>query len=76
MTVGYKRTAIARIGVALAFICGLIGLLAGLIDRTWRLGAIGWFTGGTLLALIAIFALLDGAIGFQKARIASPSARP
>lgn len=73
MRVGYKRTLIARFGAALGFVCGLIGLLAGLTDHTWKLGAIGWFTGGGLLAIIALFILVDGAIAFQKARIAPHS---
>ena len=66
---GMKRTSIARIAAALGFFCGLLGLLAGLMDRTWKLGSIGWLAGGTLLLLIALFVLLDGAFAFQKARI-------
>ena len=52
----------------LGFVCGLVGLEAGLMDHTWRLGSIGWFTGGTLLTLIAVFILLDGAIAFEKTK--------
>lgn len=66
---GTKRTAIARAAAALGFLCGSLGLLAGLMGRTWKLGSIGWFTGGALLLLIALFVLLDGAFAFQKARI-------
>lgn len=73
MRVGYKRTLIARLGAALGFVCGLIGLLAGLTDHTWKLGSIGWFTGGGLLTMIALFILVDGAIAFQKARMAPHS---
>ncbi|MBI4402302.1 MAG: hypothetical protein HY581_11795 [Nitrospirae bacterium] len=73
MIVGYKRTVIARIGAALGFVCGLLGLLAGLTNHTWKLGSIGWFTGGALLTLIAVFVLVDGAVAFQKARMASRS---
>lgn len=73
MRVGYKRTLIARLGAALGFVCGLIGLLAGLTDHTWKLGSIGWFTGGGLLTIIALFILVDGAIAFQKARMAPHS---
>ena len=64
--VGYKRTMIARIGAALGFVCGIIGLLAGLTGHLWKLWPLGWFTGGTLLTLIAIYVLLDGMIAFQK----------
>ncbi len=73
MRVGYKRTLIARLGAALGFACGVIGLLAGLTDHSWKLGTIGWFTGGGLLTLIALFILVDGAIAFQKARMAPHS---
>jgi len=58
----------ARIGAALGFLCGVIGLLAGLTFHTWKLGSVGWFTGGTLLALLAVYALADGAIAFAKAQ--------
>ena len=40
MQVGTKRTFIARIAGALGFVCGVIGLLAGLTAHTWKLGAI------------------------------------
>jgi hypothetical protein len=73
MRVGYKRTLAARIGAGLAFLCGGTGLMAGLTDHTWKLGPIGWFTGGVLLSLIAAFVLIDGAIAFQKARMAPRS---
>jgi hypothetical protein len=69
MGIGYKRTMLGRIGAALGFVCGTIGLLAGLADRTWKLGSLGWFTSGTLLTLIALFAILDGAIASQRGRL-------
>ena len=46
MTIEETRTYIARVGAALGFVCGLIGLLAGLTGHSWKLGPIGWFTGG------------------------------
>jgi hypothetical protein len=57
-----------RIGAALGFVCGFIGLLAGLTGYTWKLWPMGWFTGGSLLTLIAVFLLLDGAIASLKSR--------
>ncbi len=66
MGIGTKRTAIARVAAALGFVCGLIGLLAGLTDHLWKLGPIGWFTGGGLLTLFAIVILTDGAIAYEK----------
>ena len=68
MSVGSKRTTIGRIAAALGFVCGVIGLLAGLTDHIWKLWPVGWFTGGTLLTLVALFLLLDGAIASQKSR--------
>lgn len=69
MAVGEKRTMVGRIGAALGFLCGMLGLLAGLTDQTWKLGPIGWFTGGALLTLVAGFALVDGAIAFRKTQL-------
>lgn len=68
MEVGYKRTTIARIAAAVGFVCGLLGLLGGLTQHVWKFGSTGWFTGGALLMLIAVFVLVDGAISFQKTR--------
>jgi hypothetical protein len=68
MPVGYRRMMVARIGAALGFGCGTLGLLAGLMDRTWILGYFGWFLGGSLLTLVALFALVDGAIASQKTK--------
>jgi len=66
METGTKRTGIARIAGALGFVCGVLGLLAGLTDHLWKLGPIGWFTGGGLLALIALVVLVDGAVAYEK----------
>ena len=49
-----SRIMVARLLVLGALVCGLIGLIAGLIDRSYKLGATGWFTGGTLLAVLAV----------------------
>lgn len=69
MAVGEKRTMVARVGVALGFLCGVIGLLAGLTQHSWILGPLGWFAGGILLAMLAVYALVDGAIAFQKMKL-------
>lgn len=69
MELGGTRILIARIFSSIGFLCGIIGLAAGLEDRIWKLSPWGWFTGGILLMLIALFLLLDGAIAFQKVRI-------
>ncbi len=69
MMLGMKRTFIARVAAALGFVCGVIGLSAGLADQEWRLGAIGWFTGGGLLVLIAMYVLTDGAFAFRRTQV-------
>ena len=70
--VGCKRTIIGRIGAALGFACGALGLLAALTDHTWKLSPWGWFEGGILITLIGMFALLDGMFSFQRNRAAKP----
>ena len=42
-----------------ALACGIVGLVIGIIGRAWKLGVTGWFTGGILLALLAIILMLD-----------------
>jgi hypothetical protein len=61
MAQGQTRTTVARGAAALGLLCGVIGLLAGLTHHTWKLGGVGWFMGGSLLTLLAVFALIDGA---------------
>jgi hypothetical protein len=56
----------AQGAAALGFLCGVIGLLAGLTHHTWKLGSTGWFIGGSLLTLLAVFALIDGALAAQS----------
>jgi hypothetical protein len=63
---GSVRTMVARLFVLLAFLAGVIGLVAGLTCHNWKLGPIGWFTGGALLALIGVFVLVCGAVAPTK----------
>ena len=42
-----------------ALFCGVIGLYVGLADKVWKLGIVGWFTGGTLLAALSVLILVD-----------------
>ena len=53
------RIALARLFMLGGLASGVIGLAAGLIDKTWKLGPTGWFTGGILLAVLALVALAD-----------------
>jgi hypothetical protein len=45
---------LAKLMITAAFALGLIGLIAGMSHETWRLTPIGWFTAGTLVAVLAI----------------------
>jgi len=53
------------VAAVLGFLCGVFGLLAGVTEHVWKLGATGWFTAGLLLTLLALFALIDGALAAQ-----------
>ena len=53
------RILLARLLAIAAGVCGAIGLIVGLIDREWKLGVTGWFTAGTLLAILALAAFAD-----------------
>jgi len=48
--------------------CGIVGLVIGMVDRIWKLGVTGWFTGGILLALLAVILLLDEYTEFRRRR--------
>ena len=38
-----------------ALICEILGLIVSLYgDFTWKLGAQGWFTGGTVIGLLSV----------------------
>ena len=66
MVTNENRIMLARVGAAIGLLCGVIGLLAGLTNHAWKLDPIGWFTGGALLTLLAVYALVDTAIASQK----------
>ena len=66
MALGHRRTLGARIGALLGLACGLLGLFAGLTEHVWKFGAMGWFSGGSLLVLLSVFALVDGAVAGQR----------
>ena len=59
MNIAEWRTQLARLFSLAAFGCGIVGLVLGIVERQWRLGTTGWFTGGALLALLAITLMLD-----------------
>lgn len=57
---------IARLFGVVAFSCGVIGLVAGIAEREWRLAVSGWFTGGTLLAILAGLLLIDAYVEARR----------
>lgn len=65
-----RQTALARLMMVGAFVCGFMGLTVGIVDRSWKLGVIGWFAGGTLLAVLAVTILVDS---YRSALEAAPS---
>jgi len=38
---------------------GVIGLIVGFKEVTWKLGTVGYFTGGTLLGVVALMIMAD-----------------
>ena len=53
------RTWLARLFGLACIALGIIGLIVGFTDRIWQLGTVGWFTGGTLLGVVALILMLD-----------------
>lgn len=53
------RRVLVWLMVILAFACGIIGLLVGFLEKEWMLGITGWFTGGTLLAVMRMALMAD-----------------
>ncbi len=60
------RILLARLFAVGAFVCGVIGLVAALAEREWRLGGTGWFGGGTLLAALALVILADEYVAARR----------
>ena len=69
MALGHRRTLAARLMAVVGLVCGVLGLVAGTSDLVWKFGSTGWFTGGSLLELLALFVLLDGAISLEVAHL-------
>ena len=53
------RIMLARLFMLVALIAGVLGIIVGLTDRVWKYGAVGYFTGGTLLAILSLVILAD-----------------
>jgi hypothetical protein len=60
------RTWLARLFGLGCIALGIIGLIVGFSDKIWKLGTVGYFTGGSLLALVAIMLMLDEYSEFRR----------
>ena len=60
------RTWLARLFGLGCVALGIIGLVVGFSDNVWKLGTVGYFTGGALLALVAIMLMLDEYTEFRR----------
>ena len=54
------RTWLARLFGLACIALGIIGLIVGFKEVTWKLGVVGWFTGGILLGIVALILMMDG----------------
>ena len=59
MRMEHWRRVMVWLMVILAVACGVIGLVVGFLEREWKLGITGWFTGGTLLAAMRMAIMAD-----------------
>ena len=50
---------IARLFALGCIALGVIGLIVGFKEVTWKLGVVGYFTGGTLLGVVALMIMAD-----------------
>jgi hypothetical protein len=69
MALGHRRILSARLAASIGLLCGVLGLIAGTEDRVWKFGATGWFAGGSLLVLLALVVLVDGALASQSSAV-------
>ena len=53
------RTWLARLFGLACIALGIMGLIVGFNEVTWKLGVVGWFTGGILLGIVALILLMD-----------------
>ena len=60
------RTWLARLSGLACIALGIIGLVVGFTDNVWKLGVVGWFTGGTLLGVVALILMMDEYIDLRR----------
>ena len=66
MNMAEPRVLFARLLMLVGIACGIVGLVVGVADREWKLAVTGWFTGGILLAVLAIVVLADHYFELQE----------
>ena len=63
------RTWTARLFTLACIALGIIGIVVGFGDGTvWKLGTVGWFTGGILLGVVALLLMFDEYAEQQRRR--------
>ena len=60
------RTWLARLFGLGCIALGVIGLIVGFKEVTWKLGHVGYFTGGILLGVVALMLMLDEFAAFRR----------
>ena len=60
------RSLLARLFALGCVGLGLIGLIAGYRGLEWKLGHVGYFTGGILLGVIALILMFDEYADFRQ----------
>ena len=60
------RTWLARLFGLACVALGIIGLVVGFSDKVWKLGVEGWFTGGTLLGVVALILMMDEYVELRR----------
>ena len=59
MDMSQPKIVLAKVIMPAALACGIIGLIAGFSGHDWKPGVTGWFTGGTLAAVLCLAVLAD-----------------
>jgi len=67
MTLGSKRTLVARLIAGAGALCGILGFTISPTADPTDLAPLHWFASGTLLLVLAVYLLADAAVAVQKA---------
>lgn len=60
MNLSEWKTTLARILALAGLACGIAAVVLPFFEgRVWKIGYAGWFAGGALLVVLAIFLVLD-----------------